>query len=235
MLSSQELSQLLKEITILYIEDDLASQNQTADTLKNFSSNLLVASDGIEALELYKNNKIQLIITDIQMPRMDGIEFATKIRKDDIKTPIIMLTAHTNNNYLLSCVNLNIQSYIIKPVNFTKLKESLYKVVEYLNLTSNIYVHINKDLSYDKINGILISDKKEQHKLNKKERELMNLLVENKNKLVTYTQIEQSVWFIFDEVMTASALRTVVKNLRKKSQFDFIENVSGLGYKLAIL
>ncbi len=232
MLTTQELSQLLNEITILYAEDDIESQKQIIDTLSKFASNVLVANDGIEALEIYKNNKIQLIITDIEMPKMDGIKFAKQIRKDDITTPIIMLTAYTNNDYLLSCVNLNIQAYIVKPVSFLKLKEALYKIIEYLNLTSNIYIHINQELSYDKINGVLISNTGEEYNLNKKERELMNLLVENKNKLVTYSQIEQSVWYTFDEVMTSSALRTVVKNLRKKSTVNFIENVSGMGYKL---
>jgi DNA-binding response OmpR family regulator len=60
----------------------------------------------------------------------------------------------------------------------------------------------------------------------------MDLLVQNKNKVITYSQIEQEVWLKNDEVMSQSALRTVVKNLRKKSPVNFIENISGTGYKL---
>ena len=61
----------------------------------------------------------------------------------------------------------------------------------------------------------------------------MDLLLKQKNKVVPYEQIEQAVWYNYDEVMTASALRTVIKNLRKKSQTEFITNVSGIGYKLS--
>lgn len=103
--------------------------------------------------------------------------------------------------------------------------------MEYLNLTSNILVHIDKELSYDKINGIL-KHKTLEYKLNNKEKSLMDLLVQNKNKVITYSQIEQEVWLKNDEVMSQSALRTVVKNLRKKSPVNFIENISGTGYKL---
>ncbi len=231
MLNSKELSKLLKEITILYVEDECEAKNEISQTLENFSKNILSASNGREAIELYKNNEIQLIITDLQMPLMDGVTLIESIRKTDIHTPVIILTAHATADYLLPCANLNIQSYIVKPINFQKLKSALYKVVEYLNLTSNILVHIDKELSYDKINGTL-KHKTLEYKLNNKEKSLMDLLVQNKNKVITYSQIEQEVWLKNDEVMSQSALRTVVKNLRKKSPVNFIENISGTGYKL---
>jgi DNA-binding response OmpR family regulator len=231
MLNSKELSKLLKEITILYVEDECEAKNEISQTLENFSKNILSASNGREAIELYKNNEIQLIITDLQMPLMNGVTLIESIRKTDIHTPVIILTAHATADYLLPCANLNIQSYIVKPINFQKLKKALYKVVEYLNLTSNILVHIDKELSYDKINGIL-KHKTLEYKLNNKEKSLMDLLVQNKNKVITYSQIEQEVWLKNDEVMSQSALRTVVKNLRKKSPVNFIENISGTGYKL---
>ena len=231
MLNSKELSKLLKEITILYVEDECEAKNEISQTLENFSKNILSASNGREAIELYKNNDIQLIITDLQMPLMNGVTLIEYIRENDIHTPVIILTAHATADYLLPCANLNIQSYIVKPINFQKLKRALYKVVEYLNLTSNILVHIDKELSYDKINGTL-KYKTLEYKLNNKEKSLMDLLVQNKNKVITYSQIEQEVWLKNDEVMSQSALRTVVKNLRKKSPVNFIENISGTGYKL---
>ncbi len=228
------LLKLLKEITILYVEDERSARDTITEILTQFSDNVKVAQNGLEALEIFNNNSIQLIITDIQMPLMDGLEFVKEIRKDDIAVPIIMLTAYSSNDYLLTCANLNIQAYILKPINYTKLKEALYKVIEYLNLTSNIHIHISKELSYDKINGVLIFHETQEINLNKKEKAFMNLLVEHKNNLVTYSEIEHSVWYDFNEVMTDSALRTIVKNLRKKSNIKFIDNVSGQGYKLHI-
>jgi len=234
LLNSKELSKLLKELTILYVEDDKITRDNIADTLKIFCNNIITASNGLEALEIFNKNKIHILITDIEMPIKNGISLVEDIRKNDIKIPIIMLTAYTSNEYLLPCVNLNIQSYIQKPINYTKLKESFFKVITYLNLTSNIYIHINNEISYDKINGTIVKNK-DKIKLNKKEKELMDLLIENKNQLISYKQIEQNIWENNNKSMSSSALRTLIKNLRKKIGNEYIENISGLGYKLYTL
>lgn len=236
MLTSQELSQILKEVTILYVEDDLVTQEQTVETLKLFSTKILTASNGLEAYEIYKNNNnIQLIITDIQMPHKDGISLVKDIRKDNIAVPILMLTAYTDNEYLLPCVNLNIQGYIQKPMTFTQLKDSFIKIIEYLNLTTKVFININEKISYDKLEGLIVVQDSESIKLNKKEKYLMDLLCENKNKVVQYSTIERTVWQNYEESMSPSALRTLVKNLRKKVGNDNIENISGLGYKLNVI
>jgi two-component system, OmpR family, response regulator VanR len=232
--STKELSKLLKEITILYVEDEDEARKNISETLSKFSDNVLIASNGGEALKIFKEKSIQLVITDIEMPVIDGIKLIEKIRKDDVVMPVIVMTAFATSDYLLKCANLNIQAYIVKPIEYKTLKEALYKVTEYLNLTSNLYLHISKELSYDKMNGILINNEIHEIPLNKKEKALMNLLVEHKNKLVTYSEIEHAVWNDYDEVMTESALRTVIKNLRKKSEIKFIDNIAGLGYKIHI-
>ena len=234
MTSAKELSKLLKEITILYVEDEEEARKNISEILGKFSDNILLASNGDEALKIFEEQSVQLVITDIEMPIMNGIKLIEKIRKDDVVTPVIMLTAFTSSDYLLKCANLNIQSYVLKPIEYKTLKDALYKVTEYLNLTSNLYLHISQELSYDKINGVLINHETQEIHLNKKEKALMNLLVEHKNKLVTYSEIEHVVWNDYDEVMTESALRTVIKNLRKKSDIKFIDNVAGLGYKIHI-
>lgn len=233
MLNSQELSKLLQHITILYVEDDPLTQEEMYKILSLFSHHIFLASNGTEALKIYEENKIQLIISDIEMPCMNGIKFIEKIREKDLIIPIIMMTAHSENDYLISCTNLGVQGYIIKPINSTKLKNALYKATEYLNLTSNLLIKINTNLVYDKNNSLLIEDNISQP-LNKKEKALLDLLMDNKNKVVPYEQIEQKVWYDYDEVMTPTALRTVIKNLRKKSSSEFIANSSGLGYKLIV-
>jgi len=229
MINTKNLSNLLKEITILYVEDDMVAQNFTIETLSRFSHKILIASNGEQAFEIYKKHEIQLIISDIEMPFMDGITFVSHIRQIDISIPVIMISAHSKGDYLFACANLNTQAYILKPINFDKLKNALYKVAQYLDLTSNILVNITESLKYNKNQAVLI-DNDEHHKLNNKEKLLLELLIDNKNKIVSYSQIEQSVWYGFDDVMSQSALRTVIKNLRKKSNANFIENISGCGY-----
>jgi len=233
MTNKKKLVDLLKEITILYVEDNELTQEIIIDTLSLFSKNVIVASNGEEALAIFKKDDIQLIISDIEMPFMDGIKFISHIREINITVPVIMTSGHFQENYLYACANLNTQAYILKPISSVKLKDALYKVAQYLNVTSSILINITHSIQYNKNKAILIDNEKE-HKLNNKEKLLLDLLIENKNKIVTYSQIEQLVWLSFDEVMTQSALRTVVKNLRKKSNSKFIENISGSGYLLKI-
>lgn len=233
MAQENELSRLLKEITILYVEDEDNIREDLEEVLTLFCQNILTAKNGEEAYRLYKEKNPHIILTDINMPKMDGISLVKKIRKDDLTTAIIFLTAHTNEENLFSAANLNIQAYISKPtITYKKIKEILFQAVEFLNLTTKLYIHINEKLSYDKVSGLLIYENDQKIKLNKKEKALMDLLVMHKNSLLTYSKIENSIWNPYEEVMTSNALRSVVKNLRKKSPVQFIENISGQGYKL---
>jgi len=234
MTSIKELSKLLKEVSILYVEDEDEIRDEVAQVLSLLSNRVVTASDGDEAFKIFSKEKPQLIITDIEMPRTNGIEFAQKVRATDLQVPIIMFTAYTNKEYLLPAANLNIQAYLIKPLESKGLREALYKVVEILQLTANLTYHISSDLLYDKANGIFLYQDKDTIKLNKKEKNLMDLLIGNKDRVITYDEIENYVWKDFDEVMTSMALRTIIKNLRRKTPIDFLENISGQGYRLNI-
>ena len=233
MQTTQVLSAILKDITIFYVEDDLSTQEIISEILEEFCSDVKVASNGEEAYEIFQNEKVDPLITDIEMPKKNGIELVKAIREESRTFPVIILSAYSTHEYLLSSANLKIEAYIIKPVTFSKIKEALLSVAKTLNETKNIYVKISKELSYDRLNGSLVeTDKKID--LQKKERDLMNLLVENRGNLVTYSSIEKALWSNKDEVMTSTALRTVVKKLRAETEFDSIENISGSGYKLRI-
>lgn len=230
----KELAILLKNISILYVEDDYDTREEMTKILLEVSDNITVATSGSEALEYYYEKTPQIIISDIAMPNLNGIEFIRKVRNENIQIPIILLTAHADVDYLLPAANLNIQSYIVKPINIRQLKEVLFNAVEILNINSNIYVKITHSLKYDKTNSEILSLDDKKIKLNRKEKNLIDLLLANQNRVVTYSEIEQHVWMQYDEVMTSMALRTVVKNLRKKISTDFIRNISGQGYKLII-
>lgn len=230
----KELSLLLQNISILYVEDDIQTQKQMVGILSQLSNKIVVASSGNEALKIYNISAPQIIISDIAMPDLNGIEFIRKIREQNLKIPIILLTAHSDVDYLLPAANLNIQSYIIKPITKEKLKEVLINALEILNMNSSIFLELSNDYKYDKVNSEIIYSDNKKVKLNKKEKNLIDLLISNKNKVVSYSQIEHHVWMQYDEVMTNMALRTVIKNLRKKTTPDLIINVSGQGYKILI-
>lgn len=233
-METKVLRKYLEKITILYVEDEMKMNLETTETLKIFSNHVLSVSNGKAALDIIKKNKIDLIITDIEMPELNGIELIKEIRKENIKIPIIILTAHTQNKYLLESVNLNIQAYIVKPISLQKLKSGLIKIIDYLSLKNNSFLRINDKINYDKLNGTFITKEDKNIPLNKKEKQLFELLLDNKNIPVSYKTIEYEIWSKNDDVMSQSALRTLIKTIRRKIQSDNIKNISGVGYKLTI-
>lgn len=230
----KELAILLKNITILYVEDDVQIQEQMSKALGHFSDNIYIASTGKEGLELYYAHNPHIIISDIMMPKLNGLDFVQEVRKNNIHIPIILLTACTQKKYLLPAANLNIQAYLIKPIQLQELKDALYKAIHFLNEYSNILLSLPNKMQYNKLNSELLNKEGEVIRLNKKEKKLFDLLLENTHRVVTYNEIENHVWDDYYEVMTSMALRTLIKNLRKKLSSDFIENISGQGYKVTL-
>ena len=228
---TKRLSLLLKNVTILYVEDELNVQKLNGETLSYFTDNLLLASDGEDALEQYYKYKPHMIITDINMPKINGIEFVEQIRKIDKKTPIVFSTGYSQECYLLPAANLNIQGYIVKPLNYNKLKSILFEIVEYLDINSVIDVKINDTLKYDTNKGAFILNNNEIQLYNK-EKALVELLLEHKQRVVKYQEIETHVWSINDEYMSETALRTLIKNVRKKLPKGTIENIARQGYRI---
>lgn len=229
----KDISKYVNSLSILYVEDHDETKRETLATLEFYSPNISTVSNGQEAYELFCKKHIDLIFTDIEMPQLNGIKLIRKIREKNILIPIIIFTAHTKVDYLKDCVNLNIQAYIEKPINSLKLQDAFIKTIDYLELNRKEEIILNQFLSYDMQNGVLLHQELEV-RLNKKEKSLLDLLILYKNNVVTYEVIEYEVWEKNDEIMTSTALRTVIKNLRKKIEFNLIENISGLGYKLII-
>jgi len=216
-------------LTLLYVEDDEIIRQNAVEYLSNYCKEVFWAKDGKEALLVYKDKKPNIIITDIEMPRLNGLEMAKHIRKEDKKTPIIIATAFTEKEYLLQAVELQLIKYITKPISSKKLKEALELVLEHLHVES--ILQIDKHSSYDKLNKTLMIDEVSV-KLTKKELQLLDLLAKNHHRVVSYEEIESILWY--DDYMSKDALRALIRMLRIKLQGDYIENVSGFGYRLRV-
>ena len=113
----------LKKINILYVEDDEAIMASFSKILKKVFNSVLTASNGIEGLEVFKENQdnIDFVITDIKMPKMDGIEMAGKIKQIDPDMPCILTTAHGEYEYFLRADEVGIYRYVQKPLNVNEL------------------------------------------------------------------------------------------------------------------
>ena len=111
----------LRQIKILFVEDEVDLITIISDTLSKLGANFVTAMNGKEGLEVLKNNNdIQLIVTDINMPVMNGIEMIQKIREDGNDITCVIMSAHTEPEYLKSADALNVKDYILKPFDFIK-------------------------------------------------------------------------------------------------------------------
>ena len=219
----------LKSMTILYAEDEVGIRQNIADSLRYYAKDVLEASNGEEAYDIYSKEKPDIILSDIHMPITNGIEFVKRVREENRNIPIIMITAHTDKKYLLEAVELHMEKYIVKPVDIDELFETLEKCVEILDSNKKVVLKVDENYIYD-YDTKELKYKDSQIVLNKKEMLFLEVLILNQNRIVNYEELQEKVWG--DDVMTDSALRSLVRNLRKKLPSDLIFNLSGVGYRL---
>lgn len=218
----------LKTLTLLYAEDEEGIRRNIADSLRYYFKDVFEASNGEEAYLIYKDKAPNIILSDINMPILNGIEFIKKVRKKDRLTPVVMITAHTDKEYLLEAVELHMEKYLVKPIELDNLFEVLIQCVNMLDINRVVKLKIDNNYSYDFDKKELFF-KNENIILNKKEMLFFEILLKNQNRVTTYEELQEEVWG--DDVMTDSALRSLVRNLRKKLPTDIIINLSGLGYR----
>jgi len=224
-------NEINKKIKVLYVEDDDIARENGLEYLENYFENLYEASNALTALKLYDEIKPEIIITDIQMPKLNGLEFIKNIRKKDKKTQVIVLSAYSNKDYLFSAIELGLVKYLIKPIKEKEFDEALNLCIKYIENDDSNIIHLPENFTFDLYNKTLVKNG-ELVKLRAKELELLFLLLSNKNRYVTYEEIENFVWK--DSVMTKDALKTLMKNLKTKIPKDIIQNLSGAGYKIDV-
>lgn len=217
------------KIKVLYVEDDDIARENGIEYLENYFECIYEASDALSALKLYEKHQPHLIITDIQMPKLNGLEFIQRIREKDKKVQVIVISAFSNKEYLFKAIELQLVKYLIKPLNEQEFQEALSLCIESINNDSSNIYKLNSDYTFDIFNSTLVC-KDEIVKLRTKEIDFLTLLLKNKNRYVTYTEIENYVWN--ENAMSKDALKTLVKNIKTKIPKELILNLSGTGYKI---
>ena len=142
--------EILQNITVLYAEDESILQEGITETLNLFGINVICAKNGEECLSIFKssNKKIDLILSDIKMPKLDGLAMIKEIRKINKEIPIIITTAHQETSFLMESIELNVSAYVLKPIDIYKLKDTLIKVLEAKVLTQEL-IQKNKRLEIE--------------------------------------------------------------------------------------
>lgn len=221
-----ELIEELKNISILCVEDEDGIRETIVNTLNYYFKDVYEATSGNEGFELYEYYKPKIVITDIQMRDGNGVELVKRIRENDFETMIIMLTAHSNEEYLMELINSNVNYYILKPLNLKKLSQALEKYL----VKSSKPVMLSEDLLFDLQKRELVYKNSEIIPLRKREKDFLYLLYERKDSILKYGEIEFELWN--DKEMTTHALKSFIKELRSKLPINVIKNVPQEGYTL---
>jgi DNA-binding response OmpR family regulator len=219
-------------LNLLYVEDEEFIRKNAVLFLEDEFQNIYEASNANEALKIYNEKKPDIIITDISMPKMSGLELCEEIRKKDNKTPIIITTAYSDTKYLLKAVELNLVKYLIKPIEEESLFEALQICFEKINDQNSNIINLSDKHKYDIFNHTLTHNNT-IIKLTQSQTLLLELLIKHKNRVVTYQEIENHLYY--DKGMSEDALKSLVRGLRSKINKELIENFSKIGYKIHIV
>jgi DNA-binding response OmpR family regulator len=213
---------LLKDKNVLYIEDELDVLENISTILKQFFNEFYALSNAEDALDVFYDNHIDLLIVDIELPMMSGIEFIKQIRKTHKDIPIIIISAYTKTDYLLESIELKLEQYIVKP--FTTQK--IYSMLDYLN-----HLYMDED-AVEIVDGVVFSKQQstisfdnQTYHLTPKEFKILDIL--SQTKAISYDELS-ALWE--DEVPSQNAIRSCIKQLRKKLPEGFLQNHSGFGY-----
>ncbi len=126
----QDVIRLGAKLNILYVEDDKALLEETSNILKKIFKSVETARSGTEGLLKFTQNHYDLVITDIEMPDLNGLAMSQKIKEIDSQVPIVVISAYSNSSYLIEAINIGINYYVLKPILLPQLLSTLHSVVE---------------------------------------------------------------------------------------------------------
>lgn len=217
----------LKNLSLLLVEDDEEILNKMNTILSIFFKKIYYCKDGEEAYKLFLKEKVDMIITDYVMPKLDGYKLCKIIREKDKNIPIAIMSNYTDKQKLLNVIPFSLASYMIKPLDYETLTNTLIEMIDRLDDNSYKMYHFETSLIYDKIKKELTKNK-EIIPISKTEAVIIELFISKKDQIVSNTDIELEL--SPNENKTEQAIKSLIYRLRKKLGKDTIINISGFGY-----
>jgi len=219
----------LEKASVLIIEDEIETSILLFKYISKIFTNVYLANDGDEGLLLYQKHKPNIILCDIQMPKINGLELIKIIRKEDLKTRIIIQSAYNAQEEISKAVKLGLDDYLIKPISLQNLKKALLLSNEmyfkdFLYLASGFY--------WNNISSSLYNKEDHEIFLNKNEKNLLELLCRNKQLFFSKHEIAEH---LYEDYSKINGVRTIISRLKTKLSADIIFSVFDQGYKIKLL
>ena len=221
------------ELTLLYVEDDEELRKQFMRILKPKFKEVYEASNGLEALEKYEQYTPDMMLVDINLPKIDGLEVIEKVRKHDKTTPIVILSAYSDQEKLLRAMTLGLSKYLIKPVAHKKLLALLddMALMYEIKIDKSNLIMLKSDYFWKKKERMLYYGD-ESISLTKRERIFLEFMVSQVDHIVTFISIANLIWEDEESQVAYSSLSHLLKRLKKKLPEELIENIYGSGYRI---
>lgn len=227
----------MNNLTLLYVEDDMEALDDVVYLLRRYFSDIYTATNGQEALEVYEEKRPDIVLLDINIPKINGLQVASKIKEINENTPILFLTAHSETDKLLKAIDLRAVSYIIKPFNIEELNESILKTINIINKrdSDNSKISLSNNYLWDNVTKELYYEEKKID-LTKNEILLIELLLKNKFRFLTAQEISETI-FAHKDIEANSIVQLISrfknKVLKKTGiKLFFIENIYSQGYRI---
>jgi DNA-binding response OmpR family regulator len=218
---------ILRETSILLVEDELTLATLLRDAIGDQFDRFILAHDGEDGLEKAHIFQPDIVITDITMPKMNGLEMSTKLRETSPDLPIVILSAYSQKEYLLEAIDVGITKYLIKPFDPDELMEIVCKLAKIIQNDHNVPLlppfHFNLDNKKLFKDDIMIN-------LSKRENRFISLLLNSPNYFMSPEDIKSKLWN--ENNVADERLRVFINRLRKKTSTDLIGNIVGQGYVL---
>lgn len=215
---------------ILLLEDEQMLSEAIAEYLLSSGHRVTLFYDGSEALETLKKETFDLLILDINVPGIDGLELLESLHLLKIRTPAIYISALVDIEGISRAYDLGCYDYLKKPFHLKELSLRIDKVMQSCTIPQN-HLRLSKSYGYDASTSTLMCDNVTQP-LSKRQLQIIDLLARNRGRVVDFDQFRSYVWD--EEYVDNATIRAEVSRLKKSLKEDFIQNIRALGYMIDI-
>lgn len=221
-------------VTILVVEDNEHTRLLTEARLKRYY-NVITAENGSEALDIFYDRQIDLIVADIMMPEMDGYEMLKHLRDNKEEVPVLFLTAKSTFEDKKTGYDLGIDDYVTKPIDYEELLLRIKALLRRANIANKMKINIGK-FEMDE-NDYSVKYDTETMEMTKKEFDLLFKLLSYPNRVMTKIQLLEDIWG-YESNSSEDTIKTHINKIRNKlkdvKEFEIV-SVKGLGYKVVMV
>jgi DNA-binding response OmpR family regulator len=217
---------------VLLLEDDTLLNEIIEEFLLDLNYEVVTTYDGQDALEAIYENRFDLLLLDVNVPSINGLDLLKSLKENSIDIPTIYITSLHTSNDMKNGFEAGADDYIKKPFHLSELELRINNIKRLRQIESNGKTKLSDTIEYDFDSKILLNNGISS-RLSKIEAKVFEYLLKNKDKAVSIEEIANNNW-VYDEAPTDTTIRTYIKNLRKILGKDRILNIKAIGYKLSL-